>query len=161
MIENDQITAKMVRLYEEEELSLRQIATQFKLTHQAIYLRLKQAGVVFRPRGGKALIIDRKTLVRLHNDEGVPVYKIAKQLEADFRSVVRELKRHRIKRHSVRRSIRRYPELDELKVGQSVEVPKRKVKNQCGAYYSAAFVRGIRVSVRSAGHDLLIITRKA
>jgi hypothetical protein len=97
----------------------------------------------------------------MYRDEKLPAYKIAKKLRVSYKTVVSVLELYGIERRSQSSAIRRFPELDNLKVGESVEVPKGQIKNPHINYYCAASVRGIRLSVKTVGPDVLRITRKA
>ena len=160
MFDDDELTAKMIDLYQHEGLTLREIGERFRVSKQAVHYRLRRVGIQLRPKNEPRLI-DRKTLVRLHHDEGLPVYKIAAKLQSAHKTVLKEMERHGVKVRSIRLSVRRYPELNGLAIGQSVEVPRRNLKKPHVTYYSAASLRGIRVSVQIIGTDLLRITRKA
>ena len=160
MMDPDKMTAEMCRLYRIEDLTLREIAARFGISYQAVYQRVSSVGLLLRPNHSPPRVIDRETLVRLYVDERLSVYKIAEKLKAANKTIISEMRRHRIKRRPRASELRRYPELDGLKVGESLEVSRPNVRNPYVAYYGAAAVRGIRVSVRSIGKDRLKITRK-
>lgn len=154
-------TREMKRLYTREELSLRQIAKRFNISFQAVHLRLLRAGFTFRPTGTSGKPIDRRLLKVLHIEKGLPVSKIAKQLKVATKRVRSEMKRCGIDRKTIPSANRKYPQLDRLEVGESVQLPMLTgTATPYAVIYSAAQVRGIRLSVKTVGAKLEV-TRKA
>ena len=148
MFDDDDLTAKMIDLYQHERLTLREIGERLQVSKQAVHYRLRTVGLQLRPKK-EARQLDRKTVIRMYRDEKLPAYKIAKKLRASYKTVVNVLELYGIERRSQSSAIRRFPELDNLKVGESVEVPKGQIKNPHINYYCAASVRGIRLSVKN------------
>ena len=151
-------TREMRRLYIREKLSLREIGTIFNLSFQAVHLRLVKAGVSFRSAGSPKKKIDKSLLERLHIDERRPAYKIAKILKVGHSTVNYELKRHGLGPVSQPSANRKYPQLDALAIGESVGLPLPTGKAKPHAIiYSAARVRGIRLSVKTVGKELKVM----
>ena len=150
---------EMIRLYRDEGLSTVKIARRFSLTRQAVHGRLKRAGVHIRSFGQRQRTIESETLMRLYVGEQLPIYKIAQTLNADFRTVVRQLERHSISRRPRNYERRKPTELDNLKVGESALVSYKSERIPYVNYYLAAQVRGIKVSVRRVESGRVRVTR--
>jgi len=110
----DEKTAEMLRLYQKEKLSLREISERLGITARAVHYRLSRTGIIFRSKSRPSRIIEREVLVQLYVDRGLPIYKVAKKLKAAQETVVKELCRHKIEQRPRRKKTRRYPELDGL-----------------------------------------------
>ncbi|MEP6848608.1 MAG: hypothetical protein ABI999_07115 [Acidobacteriota bacterium] len=150
-------TREMRRLYVREKLTLREIGFRFKLSFQAVHLRLVNAGVTFQSRGSRPRRIDKRLLERLHIKEQLPIYKIAKLLKAGHPTVRSELKRHGLGPIGLPSANRKYPLLDALEMGDSIRLPLPTGKAKRHAIiYSAAQIRGIRLSVKTLEKELEI-----
>ncbi len=64
---------EMQRLYEDEELRLREIAERFGVSWQAIHERLVRAKIPLRPKSAVKRFLDRETLIELYINENLTI----------------------------------------------------------------------------------------
>jgi IS30 family transposase len=150
----------MIRLYQDEGLTMQQIAQKFGLSRQAVHCRLTRAGVQSRPSWQRhPRMIDRETLVRLYTNEQIPVSKLARMLKTDARTIERELKRHSIERRPKNYERRKPSALDNLQVGESALISFQMDRIPYVNYYLSAKVRKIKVSIRRIETGQVQVTR--
>lgn len=150
----------IVDLYQREELTLKQIAERYGLTYQRIHQILQSAGVEFRPRnrGPRPPEIDKVTLERLYVTERLSAREIGERLGIPAESVRLCMKKHSIpSRPKGGKPL--FPELWNLKIGESVILPKGPQKKPHLRFYQMAKNAGIRVSTRSVDAHHLRVTR--
>lgn len=150
---------ELARLYEQEELSLTAIAKYFGVSKQAVHYRLKQSGVQMRPSGKPAAKIKRRELYRLYITEQRPDYAIAKELRTSTGRVNELLDAFKINRRTKRVRRMKYPQLRELKIGESIDLPRPVWKRPQTSFYSMANTIGIRVSCRTIDAETMRVTR--
>lgn len=150
---------ELARLYQQEELSLTEIAKRFGVSRQAVHYRLRQAGVEMRPPGQPAAKITRQDLYRLYVEEKKPVYVIVKELRTHTVRVYELLDEFNIKRRTKRVRPVKYPQLRELKIGEYVDLPRPPGKQPHGSFYSMAEIAGIRVSCKAVDEATMRVTR--
>lgn len=99
--------ATLRRLYLDEQLSIRVIATQVRVSTRAIYDALKRYHIQRRPAGFRALsppeaagLLDEASLRRLYVEEQRSIKAIADLGRVSTRTVFDALSRHRIPRRS-------------------------------------------------------------
>jgi len=86
------------RLYEVEELSLRQIAKHYGVSHQAVHDRLLRMGVTLRERSRRRELFEAEVLRELYVTNGLTLAEVGAKLNVTPYFVTRELKRHGIPR---------------------------------------------------------------
>lgn len=149
--------AEMRRLYEVEGMAIRKLAVRFDASRQAVHYRLVQMGVVLRPAPPR---LDRNTLQKLYIDQRLSANKIAQLLKCPLSTVYTCLEKHGIERRRPPGSKRKHPELGELKVGESLIVPRPNKRQKYQTYfYSMAKLVGIRVSVKTMDERSVRLTR--
>jgi len=84
---------RLRELYEEEGLSLRQIAERYGVSYQAVHNRLVRAGVAFRHSKQISAALDKKVLSKLYQKEHLTKAEIARRLGVSFGVVTSELER--------------------------------------------------------------------
>jgi len=155
----DDAAAEIRKPYETGS-TLKEIAVRFNVSKQAVHYRLKAVGVEFRHTGQTAPFIDRGTLERLYIDKGLSAQQIADHVGCLIGKVYTSLKRHGIDRRERGLVSRKYPQLRELNVGESIEVPRPQTKWKYQSYfYPMARSLGIRVSVRTINEQTVKLTR--
>ena len=164
MIDRDTLnleTKEMRRLYFDEGLSLRRVAKRFGITFQAVHLRFRGAGIPLRPRcGPPPRRIEKEGLERLYLTECLSISKIAEVLRITTYSVGLELDRHGIERRKQGSWRSKYYALNLLNIGDSIQVDRPNGVNPYVSLYIAAAYRGIRLSVKSVGTEVMEVTRK-
>ena len=146
------------RLYLDEGWSLQKIGDHFGISRQAVHERLKRDGVEFRRYTRRTPPIDRETLKRLYIAERLAVRHIAEQLGQSPDKIYESLHQYQI---PVRRGCpRKYPALEDLKVGESIVVPKPEIAGSPHiSFYMMARKLGIKLSVKTVADNTLRITR--
>ncbi len=154
------LAAEQQRLYENEHLTLKEIAARFNVSKQAVHYRLKAVGVEFRSTGRTRALIDRETLELLYVKKWLNAREIADHLGCKIGIVYRDLEHHGIDRRVSGNSSLKYPQLRELNIGESIEVPRPQTKWKYQSYfYPMAKTIGIRVSVRTIDEETVRLTR--
>jgi predicted DNA-binding protein YlxM (UPF0122 family) len=128
--EQAQRLLEMQRLYEVEQLTVRQIADHFGVSWQAIHERLVRAGVPLRQKSPVKRFLERETLIDLYTINNLTIGEIAQRLKTNYEKVSEELDRHGIKKRSKGYFNRRYTELELLKCGENVVI-KRPTVDAC------------------------------
>ncbi len=98
--EQAQRLLEMQRLYEVEQLTVRQIADHFGVSWQAIHERLVRAGVPLRQKSPVKRFLERETLIDLYTINNLTIGEIAQRLKTNYEKVSEELDRHGIKKRS-------------------------------------------------------------
>lgn len=150
---------EMQRLYEVEELRLREIGERFGVSWQAIHERLVRAKIPLRPKSLVKRFLDRETLVELYINEDLSVFKTAKRLKTYYKKVLNELKRHEIIKQRRGYSRRKYTELNQLEIGENVIIQRPSIKKPHLGLYSKAKRIGIRVSIKSVNNETMQVKR--
>jgi predicted DNA-binding protein YlxM (UPF0122 family) len=150
---------QMQRLYEEEQLSLREIAAFFGVSWQAIHDRLVRAGVPLRQKSPIKRHLEQDALVKLYTNENLTIGQTAKRLKTNFTKVSEELDRHGIKKRSSGYYRRKYSEIYLLGIGENAVMKRPSVKQSHGAIYAIAWRIGIRISIKSVDKETFQIKR--
>ena len=150
---------EMQRLYEVEELKLREIAERFGVSWQAIHERLVRAKIPLRQKSPVKRFLDRETLVELYINENLTIAQTAQRLKIGYHKVSDEIKRHKIIKRPRGYSRRKYTELNLLKNGEDVIIELPQVKNPYLSLYGKAQRIGIRISVKSINGESMQIKR--
>lgn len=149
---------EMQRLYEVEELRLREIAERFGVSWQAIHERLVRAKIPLRPKSPVKRFLDRETLVELYINENLTIAQTAQRLKLGYQKVSDEIKRHGIVKSRGYFS-RKYTELYLLTTREKVIIQRPLVKNPYLSLYAKARKIGIRISIRSVDDETMQIKR--
>jgi len=159
-IEYEEGLAETIRLYQTEQLSIKQIANRLNLSYQAIHLRLTRAGVNFRPkRHDVRQTIDRGDLIRLYVEEGHSIAVVGRLLNVAYATVVRELDRFSIERRA-RHFEKRVPTpLDTLRVGESAIIECKDLRIARSDIHRKASVRNIKISIHRLDRTHARVTR--
>src|SRR5688572_15452610 len=118
---------ELVRLYEEEGLSLAEVARRIGGTRQGVHYQLVKAGVRMRPMGAepaRSPRFEREMMVDLYVRQRLPIVQIAARLGLTAGIITYELKKHGIERRPRGSRLRKYPDLSQLQIGESVLVPR-------------------------------------
>jgi predicted DNA-binding protein YlxM (UPF0122 family) len=150
---------EMQRLYEDEELRLREIAERFGVSWQAIHERLVRAKIPLRPKSAVKRFLDRETLIELYINENLTIAQTAHKLKIGYKKVSDEIKRHGIVKRPRRYFSRKYTELNLLNNGQNVIIPRPSVKNPYLSLYGKAKRIGIQISIKSVNNETFQIKR--
>src|SRR5688572_20027507 len=170
MAERRPTDKELIKLYEADGLSLREIGRRAGLSHEKVRKILIAAGVPLRPRTQNKCEIPREELVRLHFELGLGKMEIAERYGINRATLLGIMHRLGIepRRYSRRPGTvpRKYPPLPELRVGESVEIqlPPRPEGSRVHRvrFYQLAKEAGVRVSLRTInGGSSLRVTRIA
>lgn len=146
------------RLYDEKDLTIKQIAEKFGVSSQAIYCRLQRAGILLRPRSLKKNF-NRQVLEKLYLIEKFTLKESAKRLKTTPRVLKRELKKNGIEIRPYGTTRRKYPEFYEIKVGETVLIKRPPVKNPVSLLHSKATMARMKITVRSLENCMMEIHR--
>ena len=165
---------EMRRLYLDEGLTLKEIGVRFGITRQAVQLRFVKAGISRRShysqnfrnaneqrsdRIHRLLDDRRKEIVKMYDDEKVPLSQIADRMGISHGAIRKFLIACGIEIRSTD-SFRTFPELGKLKVGESLLLPRPVRKGSPHlTYYKMAKTYNIRVSVRTFDERTFRVTR--
>lgn len=154
-------TDEMRRLYEVEQLTLKAIGERFGLTSTAIYYRLRTRGVTFRGKGSRspAEALNKNNLTRMYVNEKKSGMQIAREIGRSGGTVYKMLRAHGIERRKPAEWMTKHPELGQLKIGESLLLPRPKRRKFQHYFYIMAKPYGIRVSVRTIDEKSVRITR--
>lgn len=154
---------EIVRLYTIEKLSLRQIAKIAGISYQAVHGVLDRAYVEFRPRGAQLTDkpFDKKTLKKLYLRDKLSVVKIAALFNVCSDTIRKEFERHDIGILDPSMRSVRYPQLRELKIGESIELPRPPGSNPWMPFHRMAAKTNIRVSTKTINQHTTRVTRIA
>ena len=148
-------------LYLIDKLTLKQIGEKFGVSKQAIYHRLWHGGVTIRRRGLPRIQINRDALVSLYVERKMSVAEVATELGCSGESVFRLLVKYGIARLGHDRRFK-YPELKELKIGESLEYPRPDIGRKIYSdFYVRAKKAGIKVSIKTIDDKTVKVTRIA
>ena len=154
---------EIVRLYTIEKLSLRQIAKIAGISYQAVHGVLDRAYVEFRPRGPhlNREPFDKKVLKKLYLRNKLSVVKIAALFNVSSDTIRKELERHKIQMLDPSTRNVKYPQLRELKIGESIELPRPPGSNPWMPFHRMAAKTNIRVSTKTIDRHTIRVTRIA
>jgi hypothetical protein len=157
------LVREMSRLYEDEGLTIAEIAARFVISRQAVHKRLVNAGAEMRPAKRRLKTLPRQPLERLYVLERKGAREIAAVLGVAHNLVLHSLRRHGISvRERGHNRPERFPEFGSLKIGESLTLPRPVCRGKWQAYfYHAASKRGIKVSVHAVDDTNVLVTRKA
>lgn len=157
------------RLYVDEEWTLQRIADRFGVSRQAVNDRLRRAGVERRRtnfrRKGTVTEAVKKTLdldnVRhLYIDCGISVQALSKTLGISDTILRRILVSEGIEIRSQKfYAHRKYPQIYDLKLGESVVMPLPDVSQPWTRLYDTATKAKIRITAKKIGPGIVKITR--
>jgi predicted DNA-binding protein YlxM (UPF0122 family) len=155
---------EMRRLYEDELMSLREIGRVFGVTRQAVQSRFVTAGIPRRShysirfiefteqrreRAIQLLTANSDDIVRMYADEELTLAKIGKSLDISETRIRDHLVECGVEIRSAG-TFRKFPQLGELKVGESILLPKPKSKRSLYfSFYRMARLFKIRISLKS------------
>lgn len=157
--EQAQRLKEMQRLYEDENLNLREVAIHFGVSWQAIHERLVKARIPLRKKSPAKRLLERETLVRLYIDENLTIGEMARRLKTDYKKVSSELKRHGIEKRPKGFFRLKYQELNLLKAGENVIIKRPLVNQPYRSLYGKAQRIGIRISIKSLNEETMQIKR--
>jgi predicted DNA-binding protein YlxM (UPF0122 family) len=153
----------IVELYQKQGVTIPEIAKRFGVTKQAVYERLRKAGIRLDSRKRSHYrALDKKKLKELY-EQSIPVEEIARHFRAIPNIIRRELKYHRIpQRKEIRGRPNKCPAVKDLKVGESivVQVPKGRTPH-FGYLYKPAKKAGMRITIRRLNATTYKLTRLA
>ena len=151
--------AEMRRLYEKDELTLRQIADRFGITRQAVHQRLTRAGVNMRPRSTRRMTLERDLLYDLYVVGGKTIVEVAAAFGVSMSKILTELKRYGIGRRKSGPAPWKYVGVYNLKLQESVIVPRPTSAHPHQNLYSTAKRIGIKITVRKVDESRMLVTR--
>jgi len=102
---------------------------------------------------------DRNVLITLYIREKKYVKEVAKILGTTPKTIAGELKRHGIEKRSSGYFLRKYPELYEMKAGETITIKRPDTKSPTATIHSKATMLRIKVSVKSIDGDKMEIYR--
>lgn len=159
----NEILKKIIKLYETDKLSVRQIAERIGVTNQAIYSRLAGAGVPLRSREQKSKRIARKKLIQLYVREKRSIDEIARLLGAAPKRISGELRRCGIEIRSLgcatRKYSKKYSKLYQMKAGETIRIERPEVKNPVATLHGKAVNLRIKISIKSIDEHTMEIHR--
>ena len=155
----------MRELYEVDQLSLQEIADRLDVTKQAVHLRLTGAGVVMRGRGSPPgerrkrplKFLERGILEDLYVAQRLSAKAVAARVGCSRYLVLASLRSHGIPRWGG--SQRKHPELETLKIGESIVVDRPRPRRFHVYYYNMAKYLGIHLSVKTLDDKNVQLTR--
>ena len=149
----------LLDLYLKEKWPVPWIATHFKVSRQAIYERLRKAGMKLEKRSVKTVGLTAEQLRDLYCNKKLTMREIAKQFGISADTVSLQLHRFRfpIRRGGERR--RKHPNLSSLKIGEFFLIEKPVGKHPGGGLYLQAKNLGIRIVIRRFDDTKIIVKR--
>ena len=121
-----------------------------------------KAGVRLRPQvvqGPKPPRFEREMMVDLYVRQRLPIVQVAARLGLTAGIITQELKKHGIERRPRGSRARKYPDLSQLQIGDSVLVPRPSHKRPYPYFCELSKKAGIRISIRSIGETELELVR--
>lgn len=159
-------TLQMTRLYVDARLTLQEIASLYCIAHQTVRDRLIRSGVPIRSnRRPPTPPLDecQDDMVRLYIDERVPVYLLANRFRVSQEEIRERLLRQGLELRPTGHPPK-YMELRELKLGETIMLPKPIVGGKGNGrwqeyIYGVARRLGVRFSVKSIDDVTIRVTR--
>lgn len=149
---------ELIRLYEDEGLSLRAIAARIGVSFQRVHERLAGAGVRFRPVGGpQRETISKRVIMDLHLKQWLSISEIVEQLGTTENHVRTSMEVHKIKPLT----ISKLSALAKLTIGETLEMPRPGRRRYYSTIYSRAKRAGVRVSIRTIDSKTIEVRRVA
>lgn len=155
------MTERMKSLYLEERHTLRQIADQFGMSHQAVHYRLKKAGTQFRDSSfnKEPLAIDKPLLIQLYVDKRLSMDETAKRLGCSASKVLATLRQLGITRRNSGPRPTVYAAIYTMKLGQEVLVVKPNHPYPTHTVLKIGELLGFDLEVEVFDDGLLLVTR--
>ncbi len=148
------------RLYTVEKWTLQKIADKFGVSRQAIHHQFRKAGIAMRLPRPSEKIFDHETLVKVYVDEKLNIRETAKRLNSNATSISKQLDRNGIEKRSSGFLNRKYPELYQIKIGESVLIKRPTTKKPYSTLYKRVKKIGIKISIKKIDNDTFQIYRK-
>ena len=126
------------------------VAEHLGVTRQAISARLKDAGVQTRQNRPNPPKFEKAVLEDLYITEQLTVKQVAERLHTTDGIIRGEMEKYGIHRKVRGHHRAKYPQLRNLKIGESADIPPSNRLKPHTQFYSMASRVGIRVSVRSS-----------
>jgi len=149
------------RLYVRKKLTMLEIAERFEVSEAAIWYRLKKMGVCRRNQGIQPKKVKRESIVNLHIFKGMAIKNVASRLRVSSATIQDRVTKFGISVRSSESVKKKYPELYNLQIEDSVLIPKPAHKRPHRAIYLEAQKINIRISVKSMNEDTFRVTRLA
>jgi hypothetical protein len=152
------VLSDLIRQYKVEKLTLRQLATKYGVTWQAVHDRLTRAGVPMRSRTKPKRQLNVQRLIRLYCEDGLTAHQIAVRMKTNPGRVYSELESAGIGRHprGSRPKGRYRSILRGLQEGESVVVPAPQAKYPHSSLHASAKKVGVSISVKKLGRRMRI-----
>ena len=157
------------RLYVDEGLTPRQISERFGVSHQAVYERLRRLGVkTDRTRPAKIKAdqdalrkkVDLDTLRKLYVEQQLSLCDTGRIMGADASLLRRILVIEGVEIRPIRFYIRRkFPQIYELKIGESVVIPLPNARFPHSNLHGSARKAKMRISVKIVSPGIFQVTR--
>ena len=151
--------SQILRLYETERMSAKEIAEHFGITRQAIDYHIKNAGIPIHDRRLGTQLPDAKLIEKLYVVDGLFIREVAERLNETPDRIRRAMHQCGIPRRR-RGGQPKFPQLRKLKIGESIDLPVTTKKRHLSCY-DMAKKAGIRVSVRTLNPETVRVVRKA
>ena len=150
MAKNTKKFDEMLRLYQDENMSLQQVGDHFGIKRQAVHDRFKRAGINLRSNTAKIrTALDREVLTKLYEEDQLTIGQISKKLNVCFAKVSAEFKRHGIEKRAVSVGQRKHPELWLMKAGDTLIVPRPLSLKPYSSLYGMAKNARIKISIKT------------
>lgn len=148
------------RLYATEKWEIAQISEHLGITRQAVYDRLRKAGVKLEKRKIVRCLFTKEQLSQLYIVEGRTARQIAQILRTHEQRVLREMQHFGITRRKGARYRRTNPLIKHLKIGDTLRIPSfRRSPSTFWAIYKEARRLGFRVVIRHVDDSWAEVTR--
>lgn len=154
---------EVVRLWVDEGLNVVEIAEKVGVTHQRVSSILRERNVNGGPKRyrNNPKTVDAELLRKLYVDQGMSASLIAQSLGVGYYTVTGWLDKYGIPVRKPGEANIIFPQLRELKIGESMDVPRIQTTNKktWTRYYHMAKSAGIRVSLKTIDERTLRLKR--
>jgi len=151
---------EMQRLYEEENLSFRQLAKHYNVSFQSIQKWFVKFSIKPKPRGRALTELDEDEALRLYHEEKLPTTEVARRSGVNTSRIDSLFKRYGIEKIQRRGRKKGGLIVDRLR---KMEINQRELFTFAGKSYNGLYITakriGIKISVRSRGDALCLVTR--
>ncbi len=150
---------ELKRLYDDNK-TFEQLAADFGISMGTIGRRLRMAGTVIRPAVRRSAVVDHQLAASLYQDEKLSVENVAVKMGISAADITNSLDSSGIARRSkTAHRKRKYPDLNNLAIGESFEIRRPAGRQPHTRLYDKAAKIGIRIAFKTIDANTVRITR--
>ncbi len=151
------------RLLQDTDLPIAVIAAKLGISRQALYERLRLAGIEIGKRqraNAYTPLFHRRVLMKHYHEQRMSIEAVASKLDTTVGQIRREFEAHGIETRSTAESLTKHPSFSEMRIGESYEIElKHGVMLTFSHLYRQAKTQNLRIMIRRKDSKTAILTR--